>query len=50
MGPRQMTGWSSSTKKPIDMQRTPKESGGTIFMSSTVGSASIPSIPGIEKP
>ena len=32
------------------MHRTPKATGGIIFLSRTVGSASMPSMPGIEKP
>ena len=46
-----MTGWSSSAKKPIEMQRTPPApSGGTSIESITTGGCSTPSIRGIEKP
>ena len=50
IGPRQMTGWSSWAKKPIEMQRTPCVVGGTIMSSITVGGCSTPSMRGIEKP
>src|SRR4051812_3654307 len=45
-----MTGWSSSAKNPIEMQRTPFASGGRSISSSTTGLRSTPSIFGIEKP
>src|SRR4051794_1204851 len=50
IGPRQMTGWSSSAKNPMEMQRTPFASGGRSISSSTTGFRSTPSIFGIEKP
>ena len=50
IGPRQMTGLSSSAKKPIEMQRTPLASGGTSIWSMTIGGCCTPSIRGIEKP
>ncbi len=50
MGPRQMTGSSSSAKKPMEMARTPWDSGGTIMLSITVGDWSTPSILGMENP
>ncbi len=50
IGPRQITGWFSSTKNPIDMHRTPLASGGTIIWSITTGSRSTPSMRGMEKP
>ena len=45
-----MTGWSSSAKKPIEMQRTPWASGGMSMPSITVGECDTPSIRGMEKP
>ena len=50
IGPRQMTGVSSSAKKPIEMARTPWTSGGTIISSMITGARSMPSMRGIEKP
>ena len=50
IGPRQMTGWSSAAKKPIEMQRTPWASGGTSIWSMTTGGCCTPSMRGIEKP
>ena len=50
IGPRQMTGWSSRAKKPIEMRRTPLASGGMITSSITTGGWSMPSMRGIEKP
>ena len=51
IGPRQMTGWSSLAKKPIEMQRTPPAPvGGTSIESITAGGCSTPSMRGIEKP
>ena len=51
IGPRQMTGWSSLAKKPIEMQRTPPAPmGGTSIESMTAGGCSTPSMRGIEKP
>ena len=45
-----MTGWSSSAKNPIEIQRTPWASGGMSMSSMTVGAWDTPSIRGMEKP
>ncbi len=45
-----MTGWSSSTKNPMEMQATPWASGGTIISSITTGGRSTPSMRGMENP
>ena len=50
MGPRQITGCSSGTKKPIDRQRTPWTTGGTRRSSTATGPRVTPSILGTEKP
>ena len=50
MGPLQMTGWSSPTKKPMEMQATPWATGGTMRSSITTGVSSSPSMRGTEKP
>src|ERR671917_582777 len=50
IGPRQMTGWSSAAKKPIEMERTRWASGGTSIWSMTTGACRKPSMRGIEKP
>jgi hypothetical protein len=50
MGPRQITGWSSSAKKPIEMHFTPCATGGTINFSMTSGGSVMPSIFGTENP
>ena len=51
IGPRQMTGWSSLAKKPIEMQRTPPAPvGGTSIESITAGGCWTPSMRGMEKP
>ena len=50
IGPRQMTGWSSSTRNPIENAFTPNATGGTIIPSMITGSCSMPSIFGTEKP
>ena len=51
IGPRQMTGWSSSSRKPMLMSFTPWLDGGTIFSSSLmVGRSFMPIISGMLGP
>ena len=50
IGPRQITGWSSGTKNPIDSTRTPWADAGTTRSPRITGSWSTPSIAGTENP
>ena len=50
MGPRQITGWSSLAKNPMEIARTPWTSGGINMSSITTGARSMPSIRGMENP
>ena len=51
MGPRQMTGWSPSTRNPMLISFTPKFEGGTIFSCSLmVGRSCTPIISGMVGP
>ena len=50
IGPRQMTGWSSGTKYPMERHLTPWADVGTTMSPMTTGSWSAPSILGTEKP
>ncbi len=50
IGPRQMTGWSSGTKYPMERHRTPWAVVGTTMSPRITGSRSQPSILGIENP
>ena len=50
IGPRHMTGWLSSRKKPIDITFRSPRTGGTIILSTTTGRWWMPSMCGIECP
>ena len=50
MGPRQIIGEPSSTKKPIDITLSPQTSSGVSLPSSNLGCSSMPSILGAEGP
>ena len=50
MGPRQMTGWSSGTKYPMERHLTPWAEVGITTSPRMIGSWSVPSILGTEKP
>ncbi len=48
MGPRQMTGLSSSVRKPIDIRRTPWDSTGSIRSSTATAGRVTPIMRGME--
>ena len=50
IGPRQITGWSSGTKNPMDRHFTPCLEVGITTSPRMIGSWSVPSILGTEKP
>ena len=50
IGPRHMTGWSSGTKKPMDITLNPKAVRGLTPPSPVTGSPERPSIAGTENP
>ncbi len=50
IGPRQITGWSSGTKYPMERHLTPWAEVGITMSPMMTGSWSVPSILGTEKP
>ena len=50
MGPRQIIGEPSSTRKPMDITLRPQTSRGVSLPSSNLGCSSMPSILGAEGP